>query len=184
MSDRRQTPHLDAGTTTGSAHTNNANGVRAGRRRPADSVIRRIAASEREVGQVGRTSRWPPHPTQHLGPEYVPPRCCGSARATPPRDYVASVSPACAVALRSSNPAPREPASEDDLPVPNSGASVARVENVEGDSYNSTFRRSNDSTRRLPVGGAGPWRSLSRRWGCACAWGWQRDRVDRHGVRM
>ena len=37
-SDRQHTPHLVAGTTTGSAHTNNPNGVRAGRPRPADST--------------------------------------------------------------------------------------------------------------------------------------------------
>jgi hypothetical protein len=36
-SDRQHAPHLDAGTTTGSAHTKNPIGVRAGRPRPADS---------------------------------------------------------------------------------------------------------------------------------------------------
>jgi hypothetical protein len=34
MSGTQHTPHLDGGTTTDSAHTNNANGVRAGRPRP------------------------------------------------------------------------------------------------------------------------------------------------------
>ena len=33
-SDRQHTPHLDAGTPTGNAHTKNTNGVRAGRRPP------------------------------------------------------------------------------------------------------------------------------------------------------
>ena len=36
-SDRQHTPQLDAGTTTGSAHTKNPNGARAGRPRPAGS---------------------------------------------------------------------------------------------------------------------------------------------------
>ena len=37
-SDRQHTPHLDAGTTTGSAHTKNPNVVRAGRPLPAGST--------------------------------------------------------------------------------------------------------------------------------------------------
>src|SRR5512132_4125879 len=36
--DRQHTPHLDAGTTTGSARTKNPNGVRAGSPRAGDST--------------------------------------------------------------------------------------------------------------------------------------------------
>jgi hypothetical protein len=61
MSDRRHTPHLDAGTTTGSAHTNNANGVRAGRPRPADNTpaVRSQHSEHQDAihAATGRTGR-------------------------------------------------------------------------------------------------------------------------------
>ena len=86
MSDRRHTPHLDAGTTTGSAHTNNANGVRAGRPRPADSASpsdcgARNVRLHKWAGRVGGIRI----PCSTSARNTFPPRRCGSARATPPR---------------------------------------------------------------------------------------------------
>jgi hypothetical protein len=71
-SDRQDAACLDAGTTTGSAGTNNPDGVRAARPCPADThPVVRSRRSEGEVASVGRTSWRHRHPMQHLGTEYV-----------------------------------------------------------------------------------------------------------------
>jgi hypothetical protein len=88
MSGRQHTPHLDAGTTTGSACTNNPNGVRAGRPHPADSTPQSSDRGARNVrlhkwaGRVGGIRI----PCSTSARNTFPPRRCGSARAArPPR---------------------------------------------------------------------------------------------------
>jgi hypothetical protein len=78
--------HLDGGTTTDSAHTNNANGVRAGRPRPADSAsqsdraARNVRRSHMWAGRMASASHAEPRPGIRF-----PSRRCGSGRARPPR---------------------------------------------------------------------------------------------------
>jgi hypothetical protein len=86
MSGRQHTPHLDAGTTTGSAHTNNPDGVPAARPRPADSA----SQSDRAARNVRRLHKWAGRmaSASHAEPRpgiRFPPRRCGSARAARPR---------------------------------------------------------------------------------------------------
>jgi hypothetical protein len=86
MSGTQHTPHLDGGTTTDSAHTNNANSVRAGRPRPADSAsqsdraARNVRRSHMWAGRMASASHAEPRPGIRF-----PSRRCGSGRARPPR---------------------------------------------------------------------------------------------------
>ena len=84
--DRQDAPHLDAGTTTGSARTNNPDGVRAARPCPADSTP--LSSGRRSEVRLKQGPDELAASASHAAPRHgirFPPRRCGSGRAAVPR---------------------------------------------------------------------------------------------------